>query len=1046
MDCVFWRINRSASCAEKATFESNNRTALTRFRLFLLFLFLWQAARSQGGTDFVYNRYSLKDGLASNEIYKAQQDRDGYMWMATNNGLQRFDGTKFKTFRHEEGNPASLPSNAIHRLLIDKADRLWLATNKAEIVLFDKRRFTATQVPVRDTKPDLLAGGETVLTQDEDGRVFLYLRGHKLWMYDEKKQEFSTAASVVPLPKGWGVASIVQHPATRKYWVGIQGAGLGIYNPKTGKWSYYGHNAEHEPAVDLFGPKLEITYPLFDNRGRLWFERWNGGSPLCVQYDPRRQDSALKEFEFISRLRTYHELRGIIQQRDGRIWIRGYKLFGYFDEAQKNFVLIPNGGNTDRGIAYEELTSLAEDREANLWVGTNNNGLYRFNPAQQVFTNVYHPSRNRKGETGTGTVMSFVQLKNGNILAGTWEDALFQYTPDLKPLPLSPKLPAAFAGAYLWSMYASADSNTVWMGAQPGFWQYDQQKQTAVYHNPAPLHKYTVRQLVEDKAGTLWLGLHGIGLYRCPDPRNNKADSVTAVAEVGRSMVNKLMVDRKGWVWVGTGNNGLFVFEAAPVRLLHHFRGGLKGTATAPSFGICGLLDYNDSLVFVADDSRLYSYNRNTHTLRLRVFTGSFAGTISSLEKDAEGYIWIGTSNALYRVHPGSKTALVFNRLDGIGNDHFVLSSTYRLRDGRLLFGTSNSFVAFDPKRAGVLPSSPTIHITGIRVGNRELLTDSALRQKHLELDAKTNTLTVDFSPLEYNAIYPIQYMMESIDKDWRFADQTARITYPFLPTGRHKLLLRTYTPEGKPSSVTELRLYVKPPWYQTWWFYTLVAVAFIIELWWLDRQRTRRKEVMQKVRTDIASNLHEEVNTALNNINILSEIARLKSDREPQKAKEYLEQIHNKSHNMIIAMDDMLWSLDPANDSMQKTIIRIREFADALTQRQGVQIELLIDKKVEKLELDMRQRHEAFLLFKEGLRSLVEAGTRYCRVHLAVERGKLFFTIEFANEGCNMQQLNNLLQRHDMALRIQALKAKLDVHVHKSRSVFSLQLPLGGK
>ena len=200
----------------------------------------------------------------------------------------------------------------------------------------------------------------------------------------------------------------------------------------------------------------------------------------------------------------------------------------------------------------------------------------------------------------------------------------------------------------------------------------------------------------------------------------------------------------------------------------------------------------------------------------------------------------------------------------------------------------------------------------------------------------------------------------------------------------------------------------------------------------------------MQKVRTDIASGLHHDVNTALNNINILSEIARLKSDKEPQKAKEYIEQIHNKSHNMIIALDDMLWSLDPENDAMDKTINRIKEYADALMQRHGVLIELLIDKKVEKLELNMKLRHEAFLLFKEGLRSLVEAGTKLCIVHLTYEKAKLLFTIEFDNEACDMQKLNNLLHRRDMEARIQNLGAKLNVQLHKSRSVFLLQLPLG--
>ena len=463
----------------------------------------------------------------------------------------------------------------------------------------------------------------------------------------------------------------------------------------------------------------------------------------------------------------------------------------------------------------------------------------------------------------------------------------------------------------------------------------------------------------------------------------------------------------------------------------------------SPGYAISGILNYSDSLVMITDDIHLYSYNRIAKTLRIRK-TGNLAGAICSLEKDAEGYIWISTTNALYRVHPVNKTAMMFDRQDGILNDRFVLSSAYRLRDGRMLFGNNNSFIAFDPRVAGALAAPPSIHITSLQVGQQELPVDSVLKLNRLELTAKNNAITVEFSALDYNAMYPVQYKMEGIDNDWRFADADNKITYPVLPPSRYKLLLRAYKPDGEPAAITELFILVKPPWYQTWWFYTLVAIAFVIELWWLDKQRTRRKEVMQKVRTDIAGNLHEEINTALNNINILSEIARLKSDREPQKAKEYLEQIHTKSHNMIIAMDDMLWSLDPGNDSMKKTIARIREFADALMQRHETLIELLIDKKVENLSLDMKMRHEAFILFKEGLRSLVDAGTPHCIVHLTADRGKLLFSIEFANEGCDMQQLNNLLQRHDMELRIRALKGKLDVQLHKSRSMFLLQLPLG--
>jgi signal transduction histidine kinase len=397
----------------------------------------------------------------------------------------------------------------------------------------------------------------------------------------------------------------------------------------------------------------------------------------------------------------------------------------------------------------------------------------------------------------------------------------------------------------------------------------------------------------------------------------------------------------------------------------------------------------------------------------------------------------------LYRFHPEKKILVFFNRDDGIANDRFITAASHIMQDGRLLFGVDNAFIYFDPAHIRFHNDRPQVILTGLQAGKNDLPVDSVMSLATLTLGAGDNSLSVEFSSLSYVANSLIQYKLENIDQEWRTAGQDNKASFPFLPPGKYTLMLRSINAEGLPSETTSLRLIVLAPFYQTWWFYSLLALATAAVLVWLDRQRTKRKEVLQKVRTDIADGLHQEVNTALNNINILSEIARLKSEREPHKAKEYLEQIHNKSHNMIIALDDMLWSLDPENDAMDKTIARIREYADALMQRTGAVIELLIDKKVERMQLNMKLRHEAFLLFKEGLRSLIDAGTRFCIVHLTAERGKLFFTIEFETEHCDMQKLNNLLQRRDLEDRLDALDAKLDVQLHKSRSVFMLQLAL---
>ncbi|RYZ28234.1 MAG: hypothetical protein EOO10_10230 [Chitinophagaceae bacterium] len=1013
-------------------------------RSFFLFVFFFSVSflKAQETSLYSFTHYGMVEGLASNEIFSMVQDRVGYLWIATNNGLQRYDGTHFKTFRHHEKDLQSISSNVITRLFLDSKENLWLIFNSGDLGIFDRQNFTYKSIPVRTRNPDVLAFAEKRIIADEYGNTFLSIRGGELLKYNESKSQFGSITSFIPLKPEWGITSMSQQPGTQKYWLGLQSGGLVIYNRQTGNLSYTGHNIEKEPAIEICGPKSDFAYSFFDNKGRVWFHQWGGGFPLCMQYDTKK--NVLQKLELITLLKTYHELRGFMQMSDGRIALYGLKMLAFFNEAENTFDLIPNDYRNGQGINYEGVSTMIEDREKNVWIATQENGIYRFNPSLQYFTNVFHFNRDLD-KPGKGTVMSFVELKNGDLLTGVWEDGPFRYTRELKNVPLRMKDSVKFGVPYLWTMFPSTDNNTIWMGAQPGLYQYDQQKNTVQFRNPAAFQKHTVRQLVEDKNGNLWTGMHGFGVFRVINPRDYKKDSVIKVKETANAMINRMIINQYNEVWVATGNEGLFVFDGSSGRLLKSWnKADNTGEGKLIGNSVMALLQYNDSLTLIGTLDKLFFYNRLTHQIRRIRLPDALIGNIASFEKDNDNFLWIGTTNALYRFHPDMNSLVMFNRLDGMSSDRFNISASRKMKDGRLVFGTSNSFICFDPKKIRLTDVRRPIVITGIQAGETELNVDSALQLDRITLGDRDNSISVTFSPLAYANPLLVQYKMENIDNEWKVANKDNMASFPFLPPGNYTLLLRTLNAEGIPySSPTVLKIRIRPPFYQTWWFYTILALMVGFILYWFDRQRSNRKEALQKVRTDIANGLHHEVNTALSNINILSEIARLKSDKEPQKAKDYLEQIHSKSHNMIIALDDMLWSLDPENDAMDKTISRIKEFADSLTQRHGVLIELLIDKKVEKLELNMKLRHEAFLLFKEGLQSLVQAGTKLCIVHLTAERGKLLFTIEFENEGCDMQQLNNLLRRRDMEARIRELKAKLNVQVHKSKSMFLLQLPL---
>lgn len=1014
------------------------------YRLFLAFCFSFVCALlfAQTSPNFTFTHYDMVNGLVSNETRSVVQDKTGYLWIATNNGLQRYDGVHYKTFQHREGDAATLPTNKLWQLLIDKADNLWVLTYDGRVGLFDKQKFTYTPVPLVLKKPASIFAMKWFIT-DEYGNVFLLLHSNELVAYDKQKKAFTPAANFIPVKPGWVITGLAQQPGTKKYWIALKSGGVVVYNQQTGRLSEPGNNVEGEKGVDSLQRFHGMAHFLFDGKGRLWAISWDPVSyPLVIRFDGRNARQPVQTFELASTIKTYHEIHGFLEQKDGSIWVRGAIVLGKFDESKNNFDLMPSDSRSGLGIYYDQVTGLYEDREKNLWVSTGNYGLYRFNPSQQYFTNLYHKNIISK-LPGKGSIMSFVQLRNGDILAGSWGDGMFRYNSQLKELPLAISDPVNHNMSSVWNMCASADSNTIWMASQPGINQYDQAKGTLTFRNPPALQNRTIRQVAEDRQGNLWLGMQYAGLFKWIHPKDSGKDSLVKIPELANDLISRIVADDKGFVWITSEKKGVFAFESETGQLRFHWTNRTEADSNKIIEGFMSTLPYDDSTVFISTWTKLYRLNRRTNVLQPVHLPGSLLGDIAAMEKDNDGYLWISTSNGLYRYLPSKGVLVFFNREDGIGNDRFIIAATCRLRDGRLLFGADDSFIGFNPQQINFRNSEQKAVLTSIVAGRKELPADSVMQLDVLTLSPGDNSLVFDFSSLSFTNYSQIQYKLINIDKDWQVADKDNKASFPFLPPGHYTLLLRTLNAEGMASQLTTLNIRIKAPFYQTWWFYTFLGLCTAGLLFWLDRQRMKRKEALQKVRTDIAGGLHQEVNTALNNINILSEIARLKSEREPQKAKDYLEQIHSKSHNMIIALDDMLWSLDPENDAMDKTIQRIKEFADSLMQRNGATIELLIDKKVEKLQLNMKLRHEAFLLFKEGLRSLIDAGTKACIVHLTAERGKLLFTIEFENEHCNMQKLNNLLQRRDMEDRLHALRAKLNVQMHKSRSVFLLQLPL---
>lgn len=1011
-----------------------------------LFVCFLNRLAAQETLNYTFTHYNTSSGAISNQINTVIQDEEGYIWTGSTDGLQRFDGTRYKTFRHKKNDSTTLPSNPVWQLLIDKNKNLWVLLADGKIGIFNTKTFRFAEIKSETKYPETTSYSPVKkIVEDDRGDVFFVMGGQEVLQYDKKKNRFISANSRFKLKEGWLVGDFAFQESTQKYWITTKDGSIAVYNRKTGNLSAVYDNVEKEKIIDQLAGVLSPFRLFFDKKDRLWFLSWGPGVPHIHCYDLKKQEFAFPAVKLITYLKSYYEIHGFLEQKDGTIWIKGMQVFARFNERTKKFDFVNNGYISERSIVYDHVKDLIEDREKNIWVATSNNGLYRFNPAQHVFQNIIHEDRIHK-QRGKGGLLSFINTKWGTILTSAWGDGIFHYDKNMKEIPLPLKGIDVNLNYSLWSMFASTDSNTLWLSAQPGFIKVNQDAHTARYYNPSVLQNRTVRQIAEDRHGNLWLGIQRIGLFKW-NAATGKKDYSTGFkhfSNLPASHVNKITIDSRGLVWVAFAVNGVYVFDPATDKIIYHFSLNGSGPFKLPQDGVSSVMEYDDSTMLITTSSQLLLFNRKTNTSRLVGNSETISGYIASIEKDRNGFVWLASTSGLYRINIQKNLFIKFNKEDGIDNENFELAASGRLNDGRLLFGSSDQFVIFDPVSIIVNNAKPSVVITDFKVRNKSLPVDSLQKLDVINLEHGNNSVTIEFSSLQYSASYLIQYKMDKIDKDWQSADNNNQAVYSFLPNGTHTFRMRLMDEEGRfIEQATKLVIKMNPPFWKSWWFYSLLILAGVAIIFWLDRERMKRKEAMQEMRTGIADNLHKEVNTALNNINILSEIAKLKADKDPEKSKEYIEQIHAKSHNMIIAMDDMLWSISPDNDNMSKTVERMKEYLDALNNRNGAEIDILVDKNVEALSLNMKLRHESFLLFKEAVKSLIYAGAQKCNIHISYEKPKLQFTMQFKNDCCDMQQLNNLLQRQDMETRLKTIKAQLDVQVHKSSSIFVLLVPV---
>lgn len=977
-------------------------------------------ASSQAKYHFIH--LTTEEGIADNTINDIIQDRQGFMWFATNNGLQRYDGHQFRDYHFDFVNKNSLPSDVVAKLMEDDEGNVWAACNTGVAVI--------SKLSQKPQRKSVVIGGKEVqmivsqLFEDSRKNIWLVSQTHGIFLFDKKTQQF--VSNNIAKWFNWRTRQMVEEPATGNFWLACD-SGIAYLDVKAQAMYNYSNNPLHLALLqqpELFN--VTIAGLAIDASNTFWINtvRNNYQKSAGIRYAAYSYNVALHTLSpYQSPAKFNHTY---VIDREKNLWIVGDNIIA-INQGNK-FIRVDYVSDDSASYKTDILRCFYVDRQHNRWIGTDN-GVFAFNAEEAKIKRGLAFSA--KQQPLEATVKSVLELADKKIWIATTGHGILEYSFNFKPLKQYSYLgDDDISYANVWSLYR-AKNGKIWIGCEAGrVMIYDPTTQKFEKLTPNEFGLRTIRTITEDQQSNIWFGTQ-YGIIVKYDVAANRFMRYADFSAQGLGNINHLMVDKNNNLWACTAGFGLLKMDVTTGKVIEQYQHSSSDLTTLSGNLVRRILEYNDSTMVVsATGINLF----NTRTKKFTYITtadGLPSNNVAGLVKDAASNIWAGLNGALVKLSMPSKKVQVFAKSDGIVNTGFQQGAMQVLSDGRLVAGTLKDFIYLDPRDFRSNQPPPDVRITSFRVFQQELNIDSILmHDDNIHLLSDQNFVAIDFSSLTYlnNKLY-YYYKLQGVDKDWVKTTNLSAV-YPYLRGGAYTFMVRCENGDGVSSRhIATLKIYIRPPFYERWWFFLLLAALTAGVLYFFHRVRVNRILDMQKVRGRIARDLHDDMGSTLSTINILSEMAKFKIDKDTDVTKDYIAKISDNSHRMMEAMDDIVWSINPMNDNMQKITARMREYATSLLEAKDIDYTFHVDEAVKHIKLDMEARRDFFLIFKEAVNNLVKYSQ--CKhAHIKIETYEYSLTMKIQDDGigfivADADSGNGL---SNMQKRAQSLNAKLSV------------------
>jgi diguanylate cyclase (GGDEF)-like protein len=824
----------------------------------------WSAASS----DYVhlpirFKHLTMADGLSQSTILALFEDSQGYVWLATENGLNRYNGYNFDVHQRDRQQSSTLQDDFIWAVDEDNDHNIWVATDSAGIARWERDT---------NTWAHFLSGEATGLSDDrtrtlrvlKDGTMLVGTRAGGLDHFDPATgrviTNFRNFDGNVATSEDDAVYTILAGGGSR-YFVGTD---AGLFRVDLKSREVLAVRPDEDTAGATAG---KIRSLVRDGAGRLWVGTKGLG---IVMLDAQgRFVAAYSHDEEEPGSLSHNHVTAIRQDRNGRIWVASKGGLDLYQAASQRFVHYRADPQDSTSLVGTQVMSLLEDHSGLLWVGTQTRGVSIFNPRSWAFGH-YEPS----DSDSTAVVTSFVETADGELWMGTFGDGLqrLERAAQTGQVIGHGRLDYELGDDNVMALDLGADGS-IWVGLmRAGLRRIDPAtgEVTAYRHDdgdPNSLSSDSIMALHEDSSGVVWVGTFGGGVNRLqPDGTITR---ITSASGLSHDQASVVLEDRDGYIWVGTNAGGLNLLSPEG-EVLATFRRESQQAASLASDTIYALHVDDQGTLWIGGKGGVDQLLRTTpdpSTWRFRNYStreGLSNNTVWGIERDNSGQLWISTNFGLTRFDPVEGSSRVFHQEHGLQGEEFNFGAHFATADGALCFGGANGLNAFYPTRLQLNRRPPPTVLTSILKLNKPLDTPPGALDA-LELAYSDDAVTFEFSALDFTAPERNQYayMLEGFDSDWIRAGTIHRVTYTNLDKGQYVFRVRARNSDGFwNDDGIALPVLVSPAPWQTWWaylLYSLAAIAAVLAVPYAQHMRLRREEQYRhRLEREVSERTHE--------------------------------------------------------------------------------------------------------------------------------------------------------------------------------------------